>query len=308
MELKPHLNWDAQLERLKTRGLEISDDAKAISLLQKHNFYRLSGYWHVFLSESWFKEGFEIYKPDTSLNDLMLLVEFDSKLRNVLFEALSIFELQLRSSFAYHGGAISPELHLTGEGLVFLGKQSHSDWLQEYEKRVARMSDELFVRWHVENYDGKLPIWVAVEVLDFGAISKLFRSAAQGLAYSIANDFGCSPGLLKSWAASLNDLRNTVAHQTRLWNHVYPVGPKTNPKQLPDELKHLDWQADYDRHKIYSRLAILVWLDRDDRFGMKLKNRLLDVLEDFPKSRYLSLQQMGFPENWGTLPLWKGDS
>lgn len=312
MKPKPHLDWDAQLLRLKERRLIIDDDDRALQTLKRVNLYRLRGYFHVYLSEEKTTSGLEIFKPHTRLDDLVSLIDFDFRLRGLLFEVLSQFELSLRTNFAYYGGQVDPQLHVSGEGLSdsfrslnFSGKQDHIGWLQEYKKRVSRMGSEEFVRWHLENYNGELPIWVAVEIMDFGSISKLLRSASQRLSYAIAGEYGCTPLLLKSWTASLNDLRNSVAHQNRLWNGVFPLAPKTNKRQLSSELFHLDAQDDYAKHKIYSRLAILCWLDRDNRFSIDFKNRLLHLLENFPTSQHVGLAQMGFPEGWHALDIWK---
>lgn len=312
MTSKPHLDWNAQLLRLKERGLIIDDDDCALQTLKKVNLYRLRGYFHVYLSDEKTATGIELFKPNTRLKDLVDLIDFDFKLRGLLFEVLSQFELSLRTNFAYHGGSLDPHIHVSGQGLSddfrslnFAGKQDHIAWLEDYKKRVTRMGSEDFVRWHLENKSGQLPIWVAVEIMDFGALSKLFRSASQGLSYAVAGEYGCTPTLLKSWSASLNDLRNSVAHQNRLWNGVYPLSPKTNKLQLPTELLHLDSQDDYARHKIYSRLAILCWLDRDSRFNIDFKNRLLQLLASFPVSPYIALSQMGFPEDWQNLEIWR---
>ena len=314
MEMKPHFDWNSQLHRLRQRGLEIDDDSTALAVLKHHNYYRLRGYFHVFLSDETSNSGVELFKPETRMSDLIALMDFDFKLRSLLFEVITQFELSLRTAFAYHGGNISPEIHLTGVGLTddfkslnFKGKQDHNSWLEAYKQRISRMRSEDFVNWHFEQYSGRLPIWVAVETMDFGALSKLLRSANQKLAHSIANEYGCTPALLKSWVASMNDLRNSVAHISRLWNAVYAISPKTNREQISDSLRHLNTQSDYERHKIYSRLAILAWLENGDRFNVRFKERLLVLLAGFPTHPSLSVNQMGFPDGWETLELWKSN-
>ena len=39
---KPYLSFQQQLELLKARGLEVTDDAAAISYLERIGYYRLS--------------------------------------------------------------------------------------------------------------------------------------------------------------------------------------------------------------------------------------------------------------------------
>lgn len=312
MDLKPHLTWDSQLALLKDRGLIIDDDALALTTLQRQNYYRLRGYFHVFLANTGAEEDSVGFRRDVNLNEVLDLVEFDRKLRAILFEALSQFEINLRTSIAYHGGAVDPEIHLNGNGLDpeflslnYLGNQDHNSWIESYKRKVQRHQAEEFVEWHFSRYGGVMPIWVAVEILDFGSISKLLRSTSQALAHQIAAQYDCTPSHFKSWVASLNDLRNAVAHQTRLWNRTFAVNPKTKVKQLPLELEHLADFDDYDKHKIYSRLALLLWLDRGGRLAIDFQSRLLGLLDEFPKSEHVSLAQMGFPTDWRDNALWR---
>src|ERR1700731_695127 len=43
---KPALTYAAQLQQLKDRGMTVTDDAKALHLLENISYYRLSGYWY----------------------------------------------------------------------------------------------------------------------------------------------------------------------------------------------------------------------------------------------------------------------
>ena len=48
---KPPLDYAAQLQQLKNRGLIIADDARALHLLSTIGYYRLSGYWYPMLDQ-----------------------------------------------------------------------------------------------------------------------------------------------------------------------------------------------------------------------------------------------------------------
>ncbi|MBB6734041.1 Abi family protein [Cohnella zeiphila] len=50
---------------------------------------------------------------------------------------------------------------------------NHGTFLVELDKEVKR-SQEIFIRHHVQKYEGKIPVWAAIEVLSFGALSKLY--------------------------------------------------------------------------------------------------------------------------------------
>ncbi|MDP3268324.1 MAG: hypothetical protein Q8M40_04680 [Legionella sp.] len=42
---KPYLTFEQQLELLKSRGLEVTNDITALEYLRRLGNYRLSGYW-----------------------------------------------------------------------------------------------------------------------------------------------------------------------------------------------------------------------------------------------------------------------
>jgi hypothetical protein len=45
---KPYLNFTQQLQLLKSRGLEVTNDAAAMACLGRIGYYRLSAYWYSF--------------------------------------------------------------------------------------------------------------------------------------------------------------------------------------------------------------------------------------------------------------------
>ena len=47
-------------------------------------------------------------------------------------------------------------------------------WLEKYTKKLGR-SHEDCVSHHQDNYDGVLPVWAAVEIVDLGSLRYLFR-------------------------------------------------------------------------------------------------------------------------------------
>jgi abortive infection bacteriophage resistance protein len=150
-----------------------------------------------------------------------------------------------------------------------------------------------------------MPIWVAVEIFDFGDISKLLRLSSQKLASNIANEFGTQPSMFKSWVASLNELRNAVVHQNRLWNRTFTYSTGKKLSNLPSSLKHLS-SAELDARLMYTRLAILVSIDEASSLKINFKARLMELFQSFPENEFVTIEQMGFPEGWKEFPLWQG--
>jgi len=84
--MKPHLTLEAQLSLLMTNGLEVSDPDVFLIFLKQQNYYRFRGYFHPFLAEIDGKVTNQ-FKPQSTDQTIIELVEFDRMLRSLLFEA-----------------------------------------------------------------------------------------------------------------------------------------------------------------------------------------------------------------------------
>lgn len=93
-ELKKHLSLSDQVSLLISRGLVVSDRQKAEQLLFHVNYYRLSGYLHGFKQS----DGIH-YLPDTTLEQIQALYDFDRKLTRILMFALEDIEETLKTDF-----------------------------------------------------------------------------------------------------------------------------------------------------------------------------------------------------------------
>lgn len=79
---KPHLDYNAQVQRLISRGLDVPDRAKAVAALKSIGYYRLSAYTYPLL-----KPGAEArtrssdFVEGATLDEVLHLYSFDEKLR-----------------------------------------------------------------------------------------------------------------------------------------------------------------------------------------------------------------------------------
>jgi abortive infection bacteriophage resistance protein len=95
---KPWLSYREQLDKLKNRGLAVTNEPKALEYLERIGYYRLSGYWYPFRerSELFCPIGKDIpkgkktkptsavldsFKPGSSFDAAVRLYVFDKKLR-----------------------------------------------------------------------------------------------------------------------------------------------------------------------------------------------------------------------------------
>ncbi|MEN9692588.1 MAG: hypothetical protein RLZZ330_232 [Actinomycetota bacterium] len=310
--MKPFLSLNEQIALLSNRGLEIHHENDFREYLRQNNYYRLRGYFHPFLLENNQSQTSQ-FKPGSSSKLLIEITQFDRELRELLFQALSVLETQFKSFIAYRIGSHNEYLHLDGSGLTYEflnvptenGKTRFQNWSEKYEKTMQKRMHSEIVKSHVTKYNGKLPIWAAVEILDFGQVSSLYRGLDESIAALVANEFDCKVSFLRTSIATLNDLRNHVAHQSRIWNFHYPVIPTFRKSSLPVELANLRMLDDYDKHKLYLRLELLIWFDSRNSFSIEFSNKLKDVLSRFPKSIFLDKHGFGLPRSFQTSALWK---
>lgn len=244
--------------------------------------------------------------------DAVRLYLFDKRLRLFLADALERIEIPLRVDLAYLLGERSPFAHLENIKAHFhprfAGRPFRKDspqsafdaWLDKYRGLVSR-SKEDFVRHYHTRHGDELPVWVAVEVLDFGAISQLFSMLNVKDQRAIARRYGVNDWkVFKSWLFSLSYLRNLVAHHSRLWNRNITSKP-TLPER--DEIHWCNAFIDNEdtRFKPFLLIAITRMLVKSICPDTRWHQRLAEHLERFPEqhsSKKLDLSGMGIAEDW----------
>ena len=100
-----HYSSPKELIRLlQSRGLSISDTAKAERYLSTIGYYRLSAYMYPFLI---FPKSLHRYKPDSSFQKVMMLYRFDKKLRIFIFNEIEKIEVAVRSTIVNIGSEMT---------------------------------------------------------------------------------------------------------------------------------------------------------------------------------------------------------
>ncbi|MGM8849491.1 Abi family protein [Salinicola halophyticus] len=318
---RPWQSFDQQLDRLKARGMTVTDDAAALSYLERIGYYRLSAYWYPFRRFEITQDpdtgrlssrAMDEFHADTQFVDAVALYLFDKKLRLLLTDALERIEISLRVDIAYRLGERSAFAHIENTKANFHPGFSSRPfrngdprtrfdvWLEKYRGLVVR-SKEDFVRHYHNRHGDELPIWVAVEVFDFGAISQLISMMHVADQTAIATRYGVSDWrVFSSWLFGLSYLRNLVAHHSRLWNRNITTKPKL-PKR-----GEIDWcdvflTGEDMRAKPFILIAITRMLVKSICPNTQWHQRLQAHLDTFPaqySARKLHVESMGIPENW----------
>lgn len=297
MTHKEFRSYQEQVVLLKSRKMVVSNSQVAEHFLERVNYYRLSGYWYSFFNQEQdcFVKGF-------TFDDVIALYWYDKDLRICLFEILSEIELSMRALIGYELGRLDPFCYLDvssmGARAAQFSKHSqtkqgasitnHENWLKHFN-RTKDQSKEEFIKHYDRLYEGKMPIWVAVEIMDWGLLSHLYSLCPRMVQDSIANNCKLSAPQLESWLKSLNVARNYVAHHARMYNRIFTVKPK-----LPYDKK---WRLFKERsNKIFAIIAMVVYLGRV--FDTTAVSNVYNLIEAFPRNTRAREHTMGISINW----------
>jgi abortive infection bacteriophage resistance protein len=306
---KPHLSFNAQVELLKSRGMVIDDPSTAAELLSAIGYYRLSGYWYPYRRQLGLRQRDDQFVAGTTFATVVRLYDADRRLKLHVLDGIERVEIALRVMIGFTLGKRGAYAHLDPANLdgQFTrstgGRPSAYDgWLSRVLAAQARSSEDFVVHFQTK-YDGRLPVWVITEIMDFGAMAHLYRGLKVADRTQIAEHLGIfdhrgvgNGHALGNWLRVLNYVRNICAHHSRLWNRhlVYQIAPR--PLASITNLRHLtDLQMTHNR--IYSTLCVLAFLlERVGRGDWVAGLRELVGVEVPGCGR--SLSEMGFPVGW----------
>jgi abortive infection bacteriophage resistance protein len=315
---KPYKTIAEQIALLESRGLVISDRAKATACLERIGYYRLSAYWFPFretrpgppdpVSGRPTIEYLDQFKPSASLLDAMALYVFDKKLRMLVMDAAERVEVGLRVDVALLASKRDPWAHRKPAEVNarFANAQPpmcHSEWLRRHDENEQKSKEEFAVHFR-NKYGGNMPLWMAIELWDFGMLSVFLSGMKDADVTALANKYNLPRrDLLKTWVRSINYVRNISAHHKRLWNR--PIVDQPQPPRV-GELPGLDHLA-ADQHaqrRVYAVLVVLRWLLLRVNPASSWPQRLKAHMQTFPANPYFSPKHAGFPDGWDALPYW----
>lgn len=255
--------------------------------------------------------------PESSFDAVAALYKFDSELRLLALSAIEKLEIAIRSKIAYHLAAVDACAHLNEKlmHVKFLAPivdeygeaqpSGYDRWQSQHLTLISR-SKEDFIKHFREKYVPPVPIWVSIEVWDFGLLSYFFSGLNDKDKAVISKCFGIDRFvLLASWLRSMSHLRNICAHHSRLWNRALTDNPKAPGRNEIPDLEHL--RVDTYRIHVYGTFAIMQHLMKGAGFGGCWADKLKSLIGSFPAMHSAAtISAMGFPENWMDLELWQG--
>jgi abortive infection bacteriophage resistance protein len=290
---KPPFDLDQLIGLLQQRGLNIGDIETAKHYLQFIGYYRLSAYFLAFEKATNTTLPHQ-FKQSVSFDDILNLYIFDRKLRLLVLDAVERIEVAIKASIS-NTMSHKDDAHWFMKENNFKSDFNHQELIKKLKSDVDQNKREEFISHYRNKYCSPElpPSWMIFEILSFGSISHIFKNLELQNKKKVAKLFDLDEKVLESWFHSTSYFRNLCAHHSRIWNRKFTITPK-KAKAYKDHLDKND--------KLYAQLVIIqVFMQKitiDSHWSQNLKK----LIQEYPT---ISVENMGFLENWDTLELWK---
>ena len=210
---KPFIDIQKQIQQLKDRGLIINDELFATNFLSfEVNYYKLNGYFHLFYDKS------NIFRKDITFENIIEIYHFDLHLRNIILLYSSIIEISFKNHVSY--------IHSKNHGaLGYLDTNNFQDSLKQYDfiskaySSISLNDKQDFIKHHTLNRNSEFPLWVLVEIISFGNISKFYKNMLQGDKVELCKTYyQYKWKYIENWIRCIVTIRNYSAHNMKLYN------------------------------------------------------------------------------------------
>lgn len=284
---KPATTFEKQVDILRGRGLFIGNDQEAIDLLERLNYYRLRGYYIHLSPNDKFVNG-------STLEQIVEIHDFDTRLRIILLKLLLEIEITARTRIAYVlGHAWGPLGYM--DPANFNDPAGQYPGLQNHIIEGLNRSRELYINTHNKKYGGKFPLWVAVEVLSFGDLSKLYSLCPVQQKQNISNCYDYLDWVLyENWLHICTILRNECAHNSRLYSRSLPERVKIE-KTVDAYLQKLQPGFTVYNNTLFSVLLAIRRISTAQKWN-EFYHELKYLLSDYKE--LIELHRIGFPFKW----------
>ena len=297
------ITFSEQVENLRDeKGLIISHSQYAEEMLRRIGYFPLiSGYKHLFRIPLTKK-----YKEGTAFEEIVALYEFDSELRELFFKYLLQIERHLRSLMSYYFS------EMYGESQNEYLDMNHFNCTRRTQATVSRListlrravvsTDYSYINYY-RNRHGNIPLWVLINVLTFGNLSKMYQVFPQSLQSKVCKNFGViNRRQMGQCLSVLTKFRNVCAHGERLFTYRTMDCISDFPLHRKLEIPLQGTQYQYGKNDLFAAVISFRYLLPSKDFCtfkaklVRLMNRVSKDLVHIDSREFLHC--MGFPANW----------
>lgn len=300
----------------------IEDQTEAIDLLEYGNYFVIiNGYKELFIDKTYTGPD-EHYKSGTSFKEIYAMYLFDRKLRalylqNILEIENSVKSILSRVFSAKYGHDNYLRINHFDTVTPIRKNQTPAEKVGDIIKMISTIQADIaqqlqknnpMITHYQLNY-GFIPLWVLVNILTLGTVSKFYNLMFQTDQNDVGKKFGLRPHEMLSFLDVLTLYRNTCAHGGRLYNfHTHkrimkmPIHTTLGIPVAGPSGNFCRGQKDLFAVSIIFKLMLkkesfLTFFDNLTSLITELASELHTVSIDDV------LHAMGFPANWSDLKL-----
>lgn len=299
---KKPLTLSEQIARLKQRGLVFDDESEASAYLFNISYYRLRAYTYPFQDNGENSEH-NFIRKDIHFKDIIDLYCFDRRLRSLIFNAIEKIEVAVRTKIVQVYAESTSNSHWYKDERLY--RFGYDDLMVHIDADVNR-SNEDFIKHYKSKYNNPSmpPSWMALEVVSFATLSRLFQSLKlDSRKENITEQFGLKKvAILENWLHAISNLRNCCAHHSRTWNRRFMVSV-TLPYNPLYPFMDRTTTGQIRTNKLFAALSCIAYILDIISPGSDFKKNINVLLKS--DCRLLDFKDMGFPKYWQSLPVWR---
>jgi abortive infection bacteriophage resistance protein len=283
------------VQLLKSRGLTIEDEAKAVQYISSIGYYRLSAYMYPLLSQP---KSEHLYKQGATFRQVMKLYRFDKKLRLLIFNEIEKIEVAVRSAIVNIGSEMTADPFWISTAANFTDQSKFTKTMSLIDAELRHSREDFITHFFATYSDQYPPAWILAEVLPFGVMTNIFSNIKnKRIKKQISQSFGLQVAPFESWLTIVALTRNYCCHHARVWNKRYTIMP-----MIPNRTNNPWITLPTDKLRIYFDLCIIKYFVDAISPGNDMKQKIVALLTDFPE---IDIAAMGFPADWQAEPLWQ---
>lgn len=297
--MKNFLDYQGQVAKLKSKGLIISDENKAIETLKQTSYFALiNGYKKAFKSNN------GNYIKGTCFEHIVSLYDFDIKLSELFLKYILIFERGIKSHISYYFSEKYPNSYhdyFNALNYDYTDDSKRIDinkFINTLHSVYYNSQPQEYMQHYMKKHNREIPLWVLVKVMTFGSISKMYSLLQQKQQDDISSEYNLTNGQLNSILSFLTYFRNVCAHNERLYNYHTRLG-------IPSSLfKGITVSTNYQNNNLFS-VAVCFKSVLPDRKFKEFISELQQIIDEFSLdgctvTKENILNEMGFDKKWET--------
>ena len=300
---KKFSTFNEQIELLKSeKHLIIVDEMYAKDILMRIGYFPLfGGYKHLFRIPLTKK-----YKEGTTFDEIVVLYEFDSNLRELFFKYLLQIERHMRSLMSYYFSEKYGEAQA-----AYMNPNNYNNSRRNYKiisrlvstlQRAVNSTDYNYINYYRSTYNN-IPLWGLSNILTFGNLSKMYKVFPQSLQSKICKNFGCiNQRQMEQFLSVLTKFRNVCAHGERLFTYRTIDNISDLPLHQRMAIPKQGIQYLYGKNDLFAVVITFRYLLSKEDFTIFKRKLTTEITNVTKKLVHITenelLEHMGFPQNW----------